>query len=140
MCASPDHGRVIAVDRADDVGVPALEATHCEWPQGAKVDHFMTRRIGAWQHARESLVARLEFVKLITRDGDEAPSCPRNSLMRTWTRQDDDVESATTVEGRRFIRHRTEIERIDIVGATDHVVVAKLQHDLRRCSASSLFP
>jgi hypothetical protein len=35
MCPLPDHGRVIAMDRPDDVGVPALEATHCQWPQGA---------------------------------------------------------------------------------------------------------
>jgi hypothetical protein len=33
------------MDRPDDVGVPALEATHCQWPQGAKVNHFMTRGI-----------------------------------------------------------------------------------------------
>jgi hypothetical protein len=33
------------MDRPDDVGVPALEATHRQWPQGAKVNHFMTRGI-----------------------------------------------------------------------------------------------
>ena len=32
-----DHGGVVAVDRFDDVRVPALETTHCEWPQGAEV-------------------------------------------------------------------------------------------------------
>ena len=73
------------MDRPDDVGVPALEATLCQWPQGAKVNHFMTRGIGVWQHAREALVAGSEFVKLIARDGDEAPPWPEDSLTRTWT-------------------------------------------------------
>jgi hypothetical protein len=41
-----NHGHIIAMDRPDDVGVPALEATHRQGPQGAKVDHFMTRGIG----------------------------------------------------------------------------------------------
>jgi hypothetical protein len=46
MCAFPDHGRVIAMDRPEDVGVPGLEPTHCQWPQRAKVNHFMTGGIG----------------------------------------------------------------------------------------------
>ena len=58
------------MDRPDDVGVPALEATQCQWPQGAKVYHFMTRGIGVWKHVREALVAGLEFVDLIARGGD----------------------------------------------------------------------
>jgi len=46
MCPLPDHGRVVPMDRPDDVGVPALEATHCQWPQSAKVNHFMTGGMG----------------------------------------------------------------------------------------------
>ena len=84
------------MDRPDEVGVPALEATQCQWPQDAKVNHFMTRGIGVWQHAREALVAGSEFVKLIARDGDEAPPWSEDSLTRTWTREDEDMESATT--------------------------------------------
>src|SRR5438034_4347789 len=140
MCPVPDHGRVIAMDRPDDVGVPALEATLCQWPQGAKVNHFMTRRIRVCQHAREALVAGLEFVKLIARDGDEAPPWTEDSLTRTWTREDEDMESASAVEGRNFIRHGAEIEDVEIIGASDHVVVAKFQHDLWRRSAPPLFP
>jgi hypothetical protein len=34
------------MDRPDDIGVPALEAAHCQGPQGAKVNHFMTRGLG----------------------------------------------------------------------------------------------
>src|SRR6267143_6112497 len=100
MCPLPDQSRVIAMDRPDDVGVPALEATHCQWPQGAKVNHFMTGGIGVGKHARETLVAGLEFVKLIAGDGDEAPPWAEDSLTGTWTRKDEDMESATTVEGR----------------------------------------
>src|SRR5437762_6709046 len=140
MCPLPDHGRVVPMDRPDDVGVPALEATHCQWPQGAKVNHFMTRGVGVRQHAREALVAGLEFVKLIARDGNEAPPWPEDSLMRTWTREDEDMESATPAEGRHFICHCADIENVKIIGAADHVVVAKFQHDLWRRSAPPLFP
>src|SRR5262245_51473959 len=139
MCSLPDHGRVIAMDSPDDVRVPALEATECQLPQGAKVNHFMTRGIGVWQHARETLVAGSQFVKLIARDGDEASPRPENGLTRTWTREDEDMEGATTAESRHFIRHCAEIEGIDIVGAPDHVVVAKFQHDLWGRSAPLLF-
>jgi hypothetical protein len=79
------------MDRPDDVGVPALEATQCQWSQDAKVNHFMTRGIGGWQHAREALVAGSEFVKLFARDGDVAHPWPKHSLTRTWTRDDEDV-------------------------------------------------
>src|SRR4030095_8605717 len=127
------------MDRPDDVGVPALESTHCQWPQGAKVNHFMTRGIGVGKHTREALVAGSEFVKLIARDGDEAPPWPEDRLTRTWTGEDEDMESATALEGRHFIRHRAEIEGVDIIGAADHVVVAKFQHDLWRRSAPPLF-
>jgi hypothetical protein len=82
------------MDRPHDVGVPGLEATHCQWPQGMKVNHFMTRGIGAGKHAREALVAGSEFIKLIARDGYEAPPWPEDSLTRTWTREDEDMESA----------------------------------------------
>ena len=140
MCPLPDHGRVVAMDRPDDVGVPALEATHCQWPQGAKVNHFMTSGIGVWKHAREALVAGSEFVKLIARDGDEAPPWPEDSLTRTWTRENEDMESATPAEGRYFIRHCADIENVKIIGAADHVVVAEFQHDLWRRSALPLFP
>jgi hypothetical protein len=42
MCTLPDHDRVIAMDRSNDVGIPALEAAHGQAPQGPQVDHFMT--------------------------------------------------------------------------------------------------
>jgi hypothetical protein len=45
MCALPDNDRVIAMDRPNDVGIPALEATHGQAPQGPQVDHFMARGI-----------------------------------------------------------------------------------------------
>src|SRR6266850_7476929 len=138
MCSLPDHGRVIAMDGPDDVGVPALEATHCQWPQGAKVNHFMTGGIGVWQHVRETLVAGSEFVKLIARDGNEAPPWPEDSLTRTWTRQDEDMESATPAERRYFIRHCADIENAHIIDAADHVVVTEFQHGLWRRSASPL--
>jgi hypothetical protein len=41
----PDHDRVIAVDRPNDVGVPALEAAHGQASQGPQVDHFMASGI-----------------------------------------------------------------------------------------------
>jgi hypothetical protein len=34
------------MDRPDDIGIPALETAHCQWPESAKVNHFMTRGIG----------------------------------------------------------------------------------------------
>src|SRR5437773_4152011 len=92
------------------------------------------------QHAREALVAGLEFVKLIARDGDEAPPWTEDSLTRTWTRENEDMESATPAEGRYFIRHCADIENVKIIGAADHVVVAEFQHDLWRRSALPLFP
>ena len=52
MCSLPYNGHVIAMDRPDDVSVPALEATHGQGPQGAEVDHFMTRGIDVREHAR----------------------------------------------------------------------------------------
>ena len=65
MRAFPDHGRVIAMNRPHDVGVPALETAHRQWPERAKVNHLVTRGVGVRQHAREALVAGSEFVKLI---------------------------------------------------------------------------
>src|SRR5688572_9233712 len=103
MCPLPDHGRVIAMDHPDDVGVPAIEGTDCQWRQGVQVNDFMTGGIGVCQYARETLVAGPEFVKLIARDGNEAPPWPEDSLTRTCARQDEDMESATTAEGRHFI-------------------------------------
>ena len=101
------------MDRPDDVGVPALEATQRQWPQGAKVNHFMTRGIGVWQHAREALVACSEFVKFIARDGDEAPPRPEDSLTRTWTREDEDMESVIQSPGPSlFLRHRHPIRAV----------------------------
>src|ERR1051325_6121717 len=105
MCSLPNHRRVVAMDGAHDVGVPTVQTTHCEWPQRAKVNHFMTRGIGVRKHAREALVAGLEFVKLIARDRDEAPPWSDNSLTRTWTRKYEDMKGATPAERRHFIRH-----------------------------------
>jgi hypothetical protein len=34
------------MDRPDDAGVPALEATQRQWSQDAKVNQFITRVIG----------------------------------------------------------------------------------------------
>src|SRR5215475_12251544 len=138
MCPLPDHGRAIAMDRPDAVGDPALKATQRQWPQDAKVTHFMTRGIGAWKHAREALVAGFEFVILFARDGGVVQL--QHSLTRTWTGDDEDVESAAALQGRHLVRHCAEIEDVHIIGASDHVVVAKFQHDLWRRSASPLSP
>jgi hypothetical protein len=46
MPAVPDHNRVIAMNRPDQIGVPALEASHRQRPQRAQVDHFVTGRVG----------------------------------------------------------------------------------------------
>jgi hypothetical protein len=45
MCTFPDHDGVVAMDRPNEVGIPALEATDSHGPQGSKVDHFMTRGV-----------------------------------------------------------------------------------------------
>ncbi len=95
----------------------------------------MTFGVGVWQYARQPLVTGSEFVKLIARDGDEATTRSKYSLMRTRTREDDDMESATSGEFRHFIRHRADIKNVDVVGASNHVVVAKFHHDLWRRSA-----
>src|SRR5215207_8431380 len=76
----PDHGRVVAVDCPHDVGVPALETTHRQWSEGAKVDHFMARGIDVRKYAREALVPGFEFVELVARDGHEAPPGPHDGL------------------------------------------------------------
>src|SRR4051812_13525214 len=140
MSAIPDHRHVKAMDRPNKVRVPGLEATHCEWPQGAKVNHFMIRGIGLWQHPRETLVAGPEFVKVIARDGDEGPPRPEGCLTRTWARQDKDVKSVTATELSCLICHCPKIEDIEIIGTSDHVVVAEFQHDLWRRCMSMLFP
>src|SRR5215510_1108010 len=64
--------RVIAMDRAHDVRVPAVDAAHGQRPQRTKIKHFMTRGIGLGQDAHETLVAGTEFVELIARNGGEA--------------------------------------------------------------------
>jgi hypothetical protein len=68
MCSLPDQGRIITVDRSNNVGVPALEAPHCQRSQRAKVDDFMTSGICIRKHAREALVASPEVVELVARD------------------------------------------------------------------------
>src|SRR5829696_4065046 len=112
------------MDRPDDVGVPALEAAHGQWPEGTKVDHFMTGGIGVREHAGEALVAGSELVELVARDGGEGPPRPEDGLTRTRTRQDEDVESALPAEGRHLVRHCSDVENADVVRPADHVVVA----------------
>src|SRR5437762_7483575 len=94
MCPLPDHGRIIAVDRSDQVGVPGIESTHRPWPESAKVDHLVTRGSSVRKHARKALVAGPEFVELIARDGDEAPPWAEHSLTGAWTGQGDNMERA----------------------------------------------
>src|SRR5918993_2469690 len=130
MCRLPDHGRVIAIDRLDDIGVPTLEATHCQWPQSAEVEHLMTRGIGVWQHAREACVASSEVVKIIGCDRPEAPALSGDSLARTGTREDENIKSLVARKGRDLVWHRAEIEDVDVIRAADHVVVAKFHQDL----------
>ena len=49
------------------------------------------------------------------------------------------MKSTISREGCYLVHHCPEIEDIDIIGAADHVIVAKFQHDLWRGSASSSF-
>src|ERR1043166_8345236 len=87
MCTLPDHDRVIAIDRPNDVGIPALEATHRQAPQRPQVDHFMTSGIRTCQYAREALIAGAEFVNRIARDGTEAPPWPGDRLTGPGARE-----------------------------------------------------
>src|SRR2546423_8917005 len=104
MCTLPDHERVIAMDRPNDGGIPALEATHCQAPQGPKVDHFMTSGIRIGKYARETLIAGSEFVELVARDGAEAP-WPGDSLARSRTWEHENMKRALAREGRHPVRH-----------------------------------
>src|ERR1041385_4575400 len=119
------------MNRPYHVGVPTLETAHREWPQRAKIDHFVAGGIGVWKNAREALVARPEFVELITRHGNEAAPRAEYSLTGAGTRQDDDMERAISAQCRHFIHHRADIENVDVIGAANHVVVAGFQHHPR---------
>src|SRR2546425_7554510 len=107
------------MDRADDVWVPALEPSYGQWPQRGQVDDFMTGGIGVGQDAREALVAGAEFVELIARDRSEAPPGAEDSLTRAGAREHEDMERASSAEGRHFVGHRAEIEKVDVIGAAD---------------------
>src|SRR5919197_3045839 len=133
----PDHRRVIPVDRADDIRIPAVEAAHRQRPERTQVNHFMTRGSGIGKHAREALVAGREFVELIARDGGEAAPWAEDGLTGTGTREDEDMEGALVAQGCYFIRHRAEVENVDVVGTADHVVVPEFEHHLWR---APLFP
>src|SRR5688572_3648150 len=115
MGAFPDHGGVKPVDRSDNIGIPTLQATHCQRPKGAKVDDFMTRGIGSWQYAGQSAVAGVEVIKVIRRDRAEAPSSPGNSLTRTRAREDDNMKSTIASKGRHLVCHCPKIENIDVI-------------------------
>jgi len=65
------------MDRPNDVGIPALEATHGQAPQGPKVDHFMTSGIRIGKRARETLIAGAEFVNRITSRNEPPKQRPR---------------------------------------------------------------
>src|SRR2546427_9949711 len=99
----PNHGRVIAMDRADDVWVPALETSHGQWAQRAQVDDFMTRGIGVGQDAREALVAGAEFVELIARDRSEAPPAAEDGLTRAGAREHAVMERASCADVRHLV-------------------------------------
>ena len=64
--------------------------------RSAQVDDFVTRGVGVGKNAREALVAGAEFVELIARDGGEAPPRAEDSLARTWAREDEDMERASS--------------------------------------------
>src|SRR2546423_1864880 len=97
MCPLPDHGRIIAVDRSNHIGVPGIESTYRPRPESAKVDHLVTRGSSVRKDARNALVAGAEFVELIARDRDEAPPLAEHSLTRAWARQGDNMERAISV-------------------------------------------
>src|SRR5215204_5590204 len=140
MCRLPDDRSIIAIDRPDDVGVPTLETAHCQWPQGAKVDHFMTRGIGVWQHACEAPVTCSEVVIVVRRDGAEASTLPGYSLTRTGTGKDENMKSLITGDGRDLVCHCADVEDIHVISAADHVIVAKLHQNLRRHLTLLPFP
>ena len=98
----------------------------------------MTRWHGRWQHSRETPVAAPSGI-VIRRDRAEASPSAGHSLTRTGSRQDENMKSSIAREGRDLVRHRAEIEGIDVIGAADHVVEAKFHHDLRRRLARRLF-
>src|SRR4051812_20531580 len=116
MCALPYHDRVIAMNRLNDVGIPALEATHRQAPEGPKVDHDMTSVSRVGEDARETQIAGAEFVNRVAGDGAEAGS-PEDRLTRSGAWEHENVERVTAREGGRLVRHGAEVERIEIIGA-----------------------
>src|SRR2546423_9646418 len=99
----------------------------------------MTCGSGVRKHAREALVTGAEFVELIARNGVEAASWAEDSLMRAGTGKDEDMERPTFVQGRHLVRHRAEAEKVDLIGAADHVVVAEIHHDFSRSTQLARF-
>ena len=114
------------MDRPNDVGIPAFEATDGQGPQGPKVEHLVSRGIRIGQHAREALIAGPEFVNGIARDR----ASPRGGLTGPGTRQHQNVKRALAREGRHLVRHGADIEFVEIVGAADHVIVAEFHENL----------
>ena len=62
MSAFPDDDGVVAMDRTDQVGVPAFESAHGQAPQPPKVNDFVTGRVGIGQNASEALIAGSKLV------------------------------------------------------------------------------
>ena len=91
MCSLPDDSGVVAVDGADDIGIPCFESAHGDRPQLPKINHFMARGIKIRQQACEATIAGLKVVIVSRRDGAEASALSRNCLPRIGARQYDYV-------------------------------------------------